>query len=188
MRVASTLSLRRVASALESRLGPGVRVYLVSCRSRTLSPSEICSNNGLLHTHAADNGSVRAASTLSLRRVASALESRLGPGVRVYPVSCRFSNRVRPEDLGGVPADILTPLMRRLAEDGITDFLVCVWMWLHPLTCVFMAPLMRRVAKDAIHRLSEACMAIAMYRPRSFSMPLLMRRLAKDAIHRLPGA
>lgn len=70
-----------------------------------------------------DNGSLRASSTLSLRRIASDLQQKLGMipvdtlavtpllmlyflslGVRVLPVSCRFSNRVSKDELGGVPA------------------------------------------------------------------------------------
>lgn len=76
-----------------------------------------------LYAFRTDNGSLRAASTLSLRRIAADLQQKLGMvdcshssttsllmlgflslGVRVLPVSCRFSNRVSKEELGGVPA------------------------------------------------------------------------------------
>ena len=42
-----------------------------------------------------DNGSVRAAATLSLRSLASTLQDHLGDGTRVVGVSARWSDRVR---------------------------------------------------------------------------------------------
>lgn len=69
-----------------------------------------------------DNGSIRPASTLSLRRIAAALEARIGE--RVAPVSLQHSNRVDAAELGGVPAEILVPAMETRLNEGITDFVI----------------------------------------------------------------
>lgn len=72
-----------------------------------------------------DNGSLRAASTLSLRRLAGAVEAALGPGgPRVLPVSARISDRAPADGMGGVPPEVLEPALHRLAAAGATDFVV----------------------------------------------------------------
>jgi sirohydrochlorin ferrochelatase len=71
-----------------------------------------------------DNGSLRAASTLSLRRVAAALAARAGR--EVTGVSLQHSNRVPAEELGGEPAQLLEPALREfLAAEpaGAADLL-----------------------------------------------------------------
>lgn len=69
-----------------------------------------------------DNGSLRAASTLSLRMIAARLERETGR--TVTPVSLLHSNAVDPGELGGVPAEILEPALRRRLEAGERDFLI----------------------------------------------------------------
>ena len=56
-----------------------------------------------------DNGSFRAESTRSLRRLAARLSERLGHPVRA--VSLLHSTRVRAEELDGVPAQLLEPAL-----------------------------------------------------------------------------
>lgn len=70
----------------------------------------------------ADNGSLRPASTLSLRRLAAALEARVGESVA--PVSLRHANKIEPAKLGGVPADTLAPFLRRQVASGVREFVL----------------------------------------------------------------
>ena len=70
-----------------------------------------------------DNGSYRAESTLSLRRIAAALA--VDTGHEVHPVSLMHSTRVPPEELAGEPAEIFESFVaRRHGERGTTSFLV----------------------------------------------------------------
>jgi sirohydrochlorin ferrochelatase len=70
-----------------------------------------------------DNGSYRAESTLSLRRIAAGLGAEVGH--EIHPVSLLHSTRVAPEDLGGTPAEIFEPFVKRQYEEhGVTSFLV----------------------------------------------------------------
>ncbi len=69
-----------------------------------------------------DNGSRRAASTLSLRRIAAALSSRCG--MAVHPVSLLHSDRVRASELGGEPAMTLVPFLNNAISDGLRDFTI----------------------------------------------------------------
>ncbi len=70
-----------------------------------------------------DNGSVRAESTLSLRRIAAALSERVG--AKVHPVSLLHSTRVDPSELGGEPARLFEPFIKaRRADHGVDSFLV----------------------------------------------------------------
>lgn len=70
-----------------------------------------------------DNGSHRADSTLSLRRVAAALSARVGR--TIHPVSLLHSTRVDPAELGGVPAEIFEPFIKsRRERHGDHSFLV----------------------------------------------------------------
>jgi len=68
-----------------------------------------------------DNGSSRPGSTLALRRLASALGERLGSPV--HPVSLQHADKVPATDLDGVPAELLTPFLRRALGEGARDFL-----------------------------------------------------------------
>ena len=63
-----------------------------------------------------DNGSVRPESTLSLRRLAKALELRFG--VRVVATSLLHSTRVVSEKLDGVPAVLLEPALAGFGKSG----------------------------------------------------------------------
>lgn len=69
-----------------------------------------------------DNGSLQAASTLSLRRLARALSARTGQNAE--PVSLLHSDAVDPAELGGVPAEILEPAVRRRWETGEREFIL----------------------------------------------------------------
>jgi len=64
-----------------------------------------------------DNGSLRPAATLSLRRVAAALSKKLGFWVR--PVSLLHSSAVAPDALEGCPAELLEPALKRALEEGV---------------------------------------------------------------------
>ncbi|GAB5560098.1 MAG: hypothetical protein SynsKO_17450 [Synoicihabitans sp.] len=63
-----------------------------------------------------DNGSLRPASTLALRRVAAALSKQLGR--EIVPASLLHSNRVSTTDLEGNPAKILETELRSFAESS----------------------------------------------------------------------
>ena len=69
-----------------------------------------------------DNGSHRAESTLSLRRIAESLGSQLGR--EVHPVSLLHSTKVDPGDLGGIPAQIFEPFLKKQREHGENSFMV----------------------------------------------------------------
>lgn len=69
-----------------------------------------------------DNGSLRPASTMNLRRVAKRLSEKTGH--RVEPVSLLHSSKVSAEELDGVPARTVGPTIRELADEGVTDFLI----------------------------------------------------------------
>ena len=70
-----------------------------------------------------DNGSIRSTATLVLRKLALSLESRLK--CRVVPASARWSSRVPAEELGGVPAELFEPALRRLlAEEAHAEVTV----------------------------------------------------------------
>jgi len=63
-----------------------------------------------------DNGSLRAASTLSLRAIARRLETRIDTPVR--PVSLLHSSGVPAEALAGRPAELLEPALREFGRQG----------------------------------------------------------------------
>jgi len=69
-----------------------------------------------------DNGSRRAASTLSLRRIAAGLASRCG--TPVHPVSLLHSDRVPASELGGEPAVTFVSFMTAHINQGMRDFIV----------------------------------------------------------------
>jgi len=69
-----------------------------------------------------DNGSLQPAATRQLRRVAAALGRRLGR--KVEPVSLLHSNQVPAKNLGGRPAEILEPAVRRRIQAGGRDFVI----------------------------------------------------------------
>ncbi|MEX1211337.1 MAG: CbiX/SirB N-terminal domain-containing protein [Balneolaceae bacterium] len=69
-----------------------------------------------------DNGSLRPAATLNLRRVARLLSGKTGH--RVEPVSLLHSSKVSPDKLDGIPAQTVGPTIREAASQGITDFVI----------------------------------------------------------------
>lgn len=76
-----------------------------------------------------DNGSHRAESTLSLRRIAGALSAELGH--TVHPVSLLHSTRVDASELDGVPAQILEPFLKARRVQGVNSFLVVPFFFGH---------------------------------------------------------
>ena len=69
-----------------------------------------------------DNGSRRPGATLSLRRIAADLSAAVGHPV--FPVSLQHSDRIPAGDLGGRPADLFTPFLRRQIQRGQRSFIV----------------------------------------------------------------
>ncbi len=69
-----------------------------------------------------DNGSRRAEATLNLRRLANELSQRSGH--EVHPVSLQHANRIKPEDIDGIPAQTFEPFMRGQLEQGERNFIV----------------------------------------------------------------
>jgi len=69
-----------------------------------------------------DNGSTRAQSTLSLRRISSALSERVGEFV--HPVSLMHADKVSVDALEGCPADTFEPFLRARALAGERRFLI----------------------------------------------------------------
>ncbi|MEC8905661.1 MAG: cobalamin biosynthesis protein CbiX [Verrucomicrobiota bacterium] len=69
-----------------------------------------------------DNGSYKASSVLSLRRIARDLSKYSGHSVN--PVSLLHSTKIDPDDLDGVPADIVEPFFVEKISKGIDSFLV----------------------------------------------------------------
>lgn len=63
-----------------------------------------------------DNGSLRASSTLNLRKIAARLSERTG--VSVEPVSLLHSHKVDPGELEGRPAKLLEPALREKLAAG----------------------------------------------------------------------
>ena len=80
------------------------------------------STSSLPCTLLVDNGSYRAESTLSLRRLASSLSEAVGD--HIHAVSLLHSTKVKPEELGGVPAEIFEPFLKKRREEGVNSFLV----------------------------------------------------------------
>lgn len=69
-----------------------------------------------------DNGSLQPAATLQLRAIASALSARVGRPVE--PVSLLHSSAIDPLQLGGNPAEILEPAIRRRHAGGQRTFVI----------------------------------------------------------------
>ena len=70
-----------------------------------------------------DNGSIRSNATLVLRKLAQSLENRLK--CCVVPASARWSSRVPAEELGGVPAELFEPALRRLLRGTMREGALC---------------------------------------------------------------
>ncbi|MGQ7243166.1 sirohydrochlorin chelatase [Salinicola sp. V024] len=69
-----------------------------------------------------DNGSLRPAATLNLRRLADALSQATGETAEA--ASLLHSFKIPPEQLGGRKADSLGPLAERYAAEGVTELLI----------------------------------------------------------------
>lgn len=69
-----------------------------------------------------DNGSLQAAATRGLRRIAQGLAARLGRNVE--PVSLLHSRKIAASQLDGIPAEIFEPALRRRCDAGIRDFVI----------------------------------------------------------------
>jgi len=69
-----------------------------------------------------DNGSLRPAATRNLRVIARRLQAALG--VRVHPASLLHSSAIPAARLGGVPAQLLEPTLRRLLQAGGNDIVL----------------------------------------------------------------
>lgn len=69
-----------------------------------------------------DNGSLRPAATLALRRVAAALGARCGRDIA--PVSLLHSNKISVAELGGEAATTFGLWARRVAETGVRELVV----------------------------------------------------------------
>jgi len=69
-----------------------------------------------------DNGSTRAAATLSLRRIAAGLAEACGRPV--YPVSLQHADKIPADQLGGTPAEVFPTFLRAQLERGARDFVV----------------------------------------------------------------
>lgn len=69
-----------------------------------------------------DNGSLEAASTLQLRRIAKELETNVG--VEVAPVSVAHSNKIAPEKLEGREAELIEAALDRAVREGVTDVVI----------------------------------------------------------------
>ena len=69
-----------------------------------------------------DNGSTRAASVLSLRAIASRLAAACGHPV--HPVSLQHADRVTPDQLDGIAAQVLPVFLRNQLSAGLRKFIV----------------------------------------------------------------
>ena len=80
------------------------------------------SDQSLPCTLLVDNGSYRPESTLSLRRIAAELSREVGHHINA--VSLLHSTKVDPADLGGTPAEIFEPFLKKKREEGVNSFMV----------------------------------------------------------------
>lgn len=69
-----------------------------------------------------DNGSYRPESTLSLRRIADEVTAHSGH--KVNAVSLLHSTKVKAEDLGGTPAEIFEPYLKKQYDAGVREFII----------------------------------------------------------------
>ncbi len=67
-----------------------------------------------------DNGSYRPESTMSLRSLAERLGAQVGH--TVHAVSLLHSTKIDPEKLGGVPAEIFEPFIKKMRKEGYNRF------------------------------------------------------------------
>ena len=69
-----------------------------------------------------DNGSMRAAATLSLRAIAARLSE--ASGRPVHPVSLRHAEKIDPDELNGTPAQVLERFLRHSLTQGLREYIV----------------------------------------------------------------
>jgi nucleoside-diphosphate-sugar epimerase len=118
LRAPKGATIRRFWSFLTGKWGP--QAYTVASPVSPGGPTTVL---------IVDNGSLRAAATLSLRGVAGALEGLLRgqtakPVRAVYATSVRFSTKIDPGLLDGKPAVATIPFLRLLLEQGERRFVL----------------------------------------------------------------
>lgn len=67
-----------------------------------------------------DNGSYRPESTFSLRDLAERLGKKVGH--KIHAVSLLHSTKIDPEKLGGEPAQIFEPFLKKMRKEGFNKF------------------------------------------------------------------
>ncbi len=77
-----------------------------------------------------DNGSIRPASTLNLRMIASKLSKRLD--LQVEAVSCRWSDKVKASELEGIEAEILLPAIKQRKQKGSANNFILLPLFFGP--------------------------------------------------------
>ena len=123
-----------------------------------------------------DNGSLRAASTLHLRAVASriARDPRFR-GAAVHPTSARWSDRVDAADLDGHPAEIFLDCIRRLGGAGASSVIVVPFFFGPSATVTDFCPQQARLAMNEYVNL-----AVKMAPPLHCPCPYLDRLLPPE--------
>jgi hypothetical protein len=104
-----------------------------------------------------DNGSLRAESTLSLRRLAAALSDHLGVSVRA--VSLLHSSNVSADALGGVPAQLLEPALVSYFESAPEGEALLIPLFFGPSAALTEYVPARLKAVRARFPLARVCMA-----------------------------
>lgn len=69
-----------------------------------------------------DNGSVRAAATKQLRKLAHALSQHAGQ--TIHPVSFKHANKIKAEEIDNIPADIFSTFMEKQLSQGEREFIL----------------------------------------------------------------
>ena len=69
-----------------------------------------------------DNGSVRAAATRQLRKLAEALSQHAG--LTIHPVSFKHANKIRAEEIDNIPAQIFATFMEQQLSQGEREFIL----------------------------------------------------------------
>jgi len=67
-----------------------------------------------------DNGSYRPESTMSLRSLAERLGAKVGH--HIHAVSLLHSTKIDPEKIGGTPAEIFEPFIKKMRKEGYNKF------------------------------------------------------------------
>lgn len=104
------------------------RAFVVMKHLKTFFVNVLLSSRGRVPRVALiDNGSLKPEATLSLRRLAAALEQKAldaGTPMTVEAVSARFADRIPARDLDGKPAETLPGWLKRVGRTGGTKVLL----------------------------------------------------------------